>query len=439
MARQTEYEDAIETSNASGGIKFLPKDYVDEFNSHFEKSDEQEQFEKFFDEMNESNDYAKITVYRVPVNDRMKPISRKLAFLFEVEVTELTFSQICSKIRDEYGSGLFRIAMRDEKGSFLKQRTIAIEAPEREKDAPESSNTVIAAVTRAMRDQSDQMQAIYERMNHRQPSFDFEKIINLMVPLATVLSTLGVTFKREPQKSTTEMLQEFAQIKELFDGGNDSGESNIFSLLEKSVTSFGPALAQAVALGQERGQVNADGKVQRQLSSNPEQSKVDNNEAAAMKPQLEFVLSQAQMNNEPVTVADFLIDNIAESEQITDEGIEQIITFLKLPDCFKRCVAVTPGFEKFPDWFASWQGAMVDGLEALFTDDENSPLTDDKKPGQNGDNVTRHDSLAEKVPDAASNVNANPERASGHKGNAEPDAENSPPVEKVPDAPATDA
>lgn len=318
----------------------------------------------------------------------------------------------------------------------MKQRTIAVEAPATDKEPAGSENSVIAAMTRAMREQSQQIEAMYERMNHRQPQFDFEKIISLMVPLATVLSTLGISFKREPQKSTTEMLQEFAQIKELFSNESDSGESNIYSLIEKSVTSFAPALAHAVALGQQRGQVNPDGKVQRQLTGGqppqPEQPTMDS-ETQAMKPQLEFVLSQAQMNNEPVTVADFLIDNIAESEQVTDEAIEQIITFLKLPDCFARCVTVVPGFEKYPTWFGTWQGAMIDGLEGLFTDDENSTLTGEEKGGQNGGT-----SKPGNVSDAASNANADTERASGDQSDAKHHAADSTPMEKEPESKATD-
>ena len=79
---------------------------------------EAEEFEKFKSEMLESEGYAKITVSRQPTDSGGRPIGRKLYQCFECGIDDYTFSQLCSRIRDEYGTGIYRIQGRDSDGKI---------------------------------------------------------------------------------------------------------------------------------------------------------------------------------------------------------------------------------------------------------------------------------------------------------------------------------
>lgn len=419
----------------AGKTYVLPADYKQQFDEAFnEDDDEAREFSKFFDEMAESNDYAKITVYRVPVNDKGALTSRKLAYLFDFALGEMTYSQMSSKIRDDYGSGVYRVQIRDQGGQLMKQRTVNVEAPKNAETKPVGDN-LVNQIAYLLNQQSERTDSMLERMRPAQSEISIDKILAWGTAAATILSTLGFTFKAKPEKTIIETAQELATLKGLF-SGDEGGESNFFSLMEKTVTSFGPAFAQAIALGQDRGQVSADGTIRRRLSApeNLQGAKMDSN-VLQMKPQLEFILTQAQMNNSPPTVADFMIDNISESDKITDEQIEAIIVALQDKNCYGQCVAVVPGFREFPEWFDAWRMAMITGLEGIFDSDGNETLTGVESSVQDSaESLTETNSATD-----AGHAHGNSGGSGRDKNDADDHAANRPAMEKESVTPAVDS
>ena len=406
-------------------VRILPAAYGEEFNSHFrEETEDEKEFKKFFDEMQQSNDYAKIGVYRVPTDNQGRPRGKQLAFMFEVQVGELTYTQLCSRVRDEYGSGTFRFQIRDEHGSFVKSKTITIEAP-KNADAAPTAASMVQQVSAAMQEQSRSIEEMLSR--NRPPSgINLKEILSYVVPAATALAALGITFKRESPKSTLDTLKEFQLMKEIFMPSENDGDSNIFSLLEKTVVNFGPAFAQAIATGAER----RPEVLRPQLPRPPNPVKSENDamqtQVESMKPQLEILAQQAQLKTKPEAIANFFIDSINDSDEITDEQIDAIETFLNLPDCFQRCVAVVPALSEHSAWFARWQATMLDGLD----ESENSELTDESKPMHDPSTIVLGSDNAQ----AASDINGNPERNAGHAGDAANNVADSEGLEKEPTA-----
>jgi hypothetical protein len=425
MARLTnEEKESAET------VTLLPRSYATEFANDFEKTEEEKEFSKFFDEMSQSNDYAKIGAYRVPTDNLGRPSGRKLAYLFEVLAGELTYTQLCSRIRDDHGSGTYRIQVRDEQNVLRKNQTISIEAP-KNAETPNSAANMVQQISTAMQEQSRSIEEMLSR-NRPQSNFNLKEILSYVAPVAAGLAALGITFKREPQKSTLDMLKEFALIKELFSSNDGDGESNLYSLLEKTVVNFGPAFAQAVAASNEhrpeamRPQLPRP-PVQMQPEHDPMQQQVE-----SMKPQLEILAQQAHMKTDALMVAEFFLDSISNSEEITDEQIDGIEQFLNFPDCFRRCVSVVPALADYSAWFATWQDAMIKGLADMLSEDESetSGLTDESAKSQDaGTIVPEADNAA-----TASDIDGNSERHGGNAGDTQYNVATRQGLEKEPTA-----
>ena len=94
-----------------------------------EKSEEEIDFDLFRDEMRDSDTYAKITVSRQPTDRKGRPIGKKLFQMFECGIDDYTFSQLVGRIRDDYGTGIYRIQGRGSDGQFKFNKSIGVEAP----------------------------------------------------------------------------------------------------------------------------------------------------------------------------------------------------------------------------------------------------------------------------------------------------------------------
>ena len=416
MARRTGDDITdTETRRVAGQTYVLPANYAREFDTAFGDDDEEaKEFADFFDEMVEANDYAKVTVYRVPVNEKGTLTSRKLSYLFDFSLGEMSYSQMSAKIRDDYGTGVYRVQMRDAKGQMLKQRTVSVEAPKNADPKPAAENNLVSSIAYAMERQNEQMQRMFESFGNQRPSFDFKEVIGYVVPIATALGALGISFKSKPEKSLTETLAEIAAIKELFSNNDEGGESNFFSMMETTLKSFGPAFAQAIAMGQNSAaKPGAPAALPNPNRPDPMQEKIKE-----MKPQLDFVLMQVKTGATASTVADFFVDNLLANEAVSDAEIDAIEQFLELPDCFRRCVAVVPEWANYAQWFEAWRVAMLKGLQETEADDA----------GENPD-LTKSGESLDTLPDATSDLNANSERASGDARDAAHHASASAPME----------
>ncbi len=90
-------------------ILYSPVDIDDaEFqNLHEQQTEEEIDFEKFRDEMRESNEYAKLTITRQPTTSDGRPGAKKGVFLFECGFDEYSFSQLCGKLRHPHVTRCF--------------------------------------------------------------------------------------------------------------------------------------------------------------------------------------------------------------------------------------------------------------------------------------------------------------------------------------------
>ncbi len=332
-----------------------------------EKSEEEIDFEKFRDEMRESNEYAKITVYRQPMTGDFQRGAKKLVFLFECGVDEFSFSQICGKLRDEYGSGTYRIQARDENSKMKLNRAIQIEAPIQEKEPGGNvtpAGELIDRMAYAMNENTERTERMLSRMMPQTNPMGM--LTEMATAMATIMGQFGAN--NNPPKTLLDQLTEYKMMQELFSGGNGSGgESNLFSLLTETVKSFGPALGMAIATQQEKGAIPMTGPVQAMLSP-PEQEKTElSKELESMRPQIEFLLRQAKEGATAENVVTAIFPGIPE------KSYESIEAFLQRENCLDLCAQVDPEVNKWRAWFTQWRDLMLARLDEIFSEAEAEP------------------------------------------------------------------
>ena len=330
-----------------------------------EKTEEELDFEKFREEMRESNEYAKITVYRQPMTGDNQRGAKKLVFLFECGVDEFSFSQICGKLRDEYGSGTYRIQARDEKSKMTMNRAIQIAAPIQEKDGSENRQTpageLIDRMAVAMNDNTERTERMLSRMMPQTNPMGM--LTEMATAMATIMGQFGAG--KEKPKTLMEQLTEYKMMQELFNSdGGSGGESNLFSLLTETVKSFGPALGMAIATQQESGAIPMTGPVQAMLSP-PEQEKPElSKELEGMRPQIDFFLAQAKQGATAEAVVNAVWPGIPE------QSYESIETFLQQENCLDLCAQVNAEVNTWRAWFGQWRDLMLDKFDAFYAEPE---------------------------------------------------------------------
>lgn len=354
-------------------VLFQPIDPDDILDGQYQefKTEEEIEFEQFRDEMRESNEYAKVTVYRQPMTGDNQPGAKKLVFLFECGIDEFSFSQICGKLRDDYGSGTYRIQARNDKGKMQMNRAVTIEAPQIEndgKDHPTPAGVIIDRFSAAMDANTERTERMLARMMPQ------TNPMAMMTEMATAMATIMGTFQtQQPQQKTMlDQLTEFKMLQELFSGGDSGGgaESNLFSLLTETVKSFGPAIGLAIAAQQKTGAIPTSGPIQAALPNPEKEATFDDGkntlskELESMRPQITFLLAQAKQGATAENVVNAIWPGIPE------KSYESIEAFLQQENCLDLCAQVDAEVNKWRAWFGQWRDLMLNKIEAFFGESE---------------------------------------------------------------------
>ncbi len=351
-------------------VVFTPIDMQDADDAEYidNKTEEEIEFEKFRDEMRDSTDYAKYTVSRQPTDAGGRPIGRKAMQMFECGIDDYTFSQLVARIRDDYGTGLYKIIARKANGHYAFQQTIGIEAPLSDKqDNPQgnAAGEILDTFSLAMERQQDRIEKLIDRISGPRSGGDaFDQMTKMMGAMGAMMGAIGLN--PQPPKSLVDQLTEWKMLKELFDhdGNGAGGEANMYSLLTETVKNFGPLLGAAIAAQTETGAIPLSGPV-RALPNPAAPAPVESTltaELEAMRPQINFLVGQAKLGAKPEDVAAAIMPGIPEA------ALESIEAFLQKPDCIEICITVNAEVNAFRPWLEQWRQAMLGRLAEMFED-----------------------------------------------------------------------
>jgi len=360
----------VNQEDKDNAVYVLPAGYSE---TEFELSEEQLAFDQFKSEAQDNDTYAKMLISRVPMNKHGQRGSQKLMFLFSCGVEDYTFDQLLSKLRDEYGSGFYKIQGRNEKGQLKLNKTVAVEAPITDTDtakADSGNGAVIESVSQLLQRHTEQMQNMVPNAN---PT---GSMLEMMQGIAAIMGAMGVHPPQPPPppKTLIEQLTEFKMLKELMSGDGDSGESgdaNIYSLLGKTVDAFGGPLMAALAQGQQAGQIDENGIATPQALPSPEtptevdKVKEDEQHKLYMRKQIHILLQNAKTGIPAKQFALIVVSNTPEEQE------DALWEFISAENCIDQMVALEPAAEAFREWLNELRTEVIN----LMSEPEDEDLT----------------------------------------------------------------
>lgn len=360
-----------------GAVYVLPAGYQE---GDYEMSEEEQAFNQFKDEARDNENYSKIVVSRVPMNKHSQRGGQKLIFLFECGVDEYTYSQLLSHIRDEYGSGFYKVQARNELGQLKLNKTVVVEAP-RADTAHASANTgsgnILANFSAALREHSERTENMFREFMPQGQANSLDQFTQIMGAMGAMFKAIGFNPQGQtPEKPKTlmEQLTEFKMVKELFekDGSGGDSEDNLYTVLGKTLDAFGGPIAAALAAGSQSGQLDNNGVVRKALP-NPKESAsmLSDPKYDALRKNVGILLKNAQMKIPPTAFAQVLVANTPPEQE------DALWEFISNENCVDEIVRLEPKAEVHRAWLEALREAVLD----LMTEPDDDDEDDDKQPG----------------------------------------------------------
>jgi len=319
--------------------------------------------------------------------------------MFECGIDDYTFSQLVARIRDDYGTGIYKITARKSDGTYGFQQTIGIEAPLSDREtnpAAGAAGELIDTFSLAMERQQARIEALIEKVGGPRTGGDaFEQMTQMLTAMGGIMGAMGVT-PQQP-KSMVDQLTEWTMLKDLLgDGDSDGGgDANLYSLLTATVQNFGPLLGAAITSQTAAGAIPAAGPIRPALPQPaPEVTRESlSPELEAMRGQINFLVSQAKLGAKASDVAAAIFPGIP------PDSLESIEAFLQKPDCIDVCAQVNAEVNSYRTWLQDWREAMLARLGEVLEDaPDEIPGNVDLGDADNDDEIIGPDTLTPAAP-----------------------------------------
>jgi len=339
-------------------------EYLDKPGEGEEPSDEELAFVNFQTEFAESDSYAKITVYRQPTGPGNRPGQKKLVFLFECGIDEFTYSQLLSRLRDEYGSGTYRLQARMSDGQMKFNRAVEIEksptSPMAKRD-PESVAELMKGFQEMMAAQAERTEQLIGRFRTEpaKPALDpmqamagtmalFTQMLAAMTPLMAGRASGG--------DDLLGSLEKLAKIKELFGGFGDGGgsETNFYDVVGRTLETLKPIIPLALAKAQGLGAPPV--MIDQHISATPAQPEPVPM-ASPIKRQVDMLVAQAAAGADPTALAGTILNMTPEDK------LDELHAFISKPDVVDTMASVNSGVNLHRAFFETLRTALLAGTE----------------------------------------------------------------------------
>lgn len=357
-------------------VLYSPVDISDAEYTDFQPDEKMEsenaEFEAFKAEMHDAQDNAKITVGKKHTDSRGRPLGKHTFECFECGIDDYTFSQLCTRIREDFGSGLYQVLGRDSKGKFKFRKTVGVQAPVSTEVATTDNSNVGALIDKfsdAMERQAMRTEQLFSRVAGPQTGGDaFDQMTKMMAAMGGMMGAMGIQ-PQQPQapKTLIEQLTEFKLLKELMGDAseNGGGDANLYSLLGETVKAFGGPIAAAIAQGADNGQLNPEGVARLpapEMENPTELQKAKDMEAhkLAMRKNIHILIQNAKTGIPPEAFALILINNTPPEKE------DDLWNFISADNCVDEIIAIEPAAEAYRKWFDDLKIEVVN----LMTEDE---------------------------------------------------------------------
>lgn len=299
--------------------------------------------------------------------------ANNIAFLFKTTPTEMRGGEIMEKLRDSYGSGDYRVHVR-EGHRIVGNKGFSVEAaavPETPA-AKDNSGDMMAMMMTQMNNQQALMITAIEAFGNRTPPPAPDPAAQQLA-MVQILATLKeiATPAQPPQADdgVERLIQGITLAQKL---GNKEGETNTSDLLMEGMRQFAPAIAQATQTGLAHQQAAQGAPGAPQLAppgpggpgapgqpQTPEQQAMF--EQTLLRTQLKFLVKNAQEGRNPELYAELLLDQVGE---------EKLLGFIGDENAMEKLIALVPEVETVRPWFERMRVVILE-LTAPENADDN--------------------------------------------------------------------
>ncbi len=329
---------------------------------------------------------------------------KNLSFLFRTNPDEMTGGEIMERCRDNYGTGDYRVHIRDG-ARIVKNAPFSVEAKKEPDPATAQSNSNMELIA-IMQSSNDRMMAMFQttmaafaevfKGNQNQtPAIDPVAMQQSMIQSVAALK--GMSEPKDDSKSGIDMfVQGITLAKDI--AGKD-GETNSSDILVKALEMFGGPMAdmaKANLAGQNQPALTAP-----QTAPNPMAPPQPTGDAQAdadaqkeyemgmqkliLQQQLGFLLRQAAADKDPELYAELLLDQA---------GVEKVLAFVGQENALDQLIALNPDVANYRGWFENLRAAILE-LTGPEPAGENESISGDVIPAGETDAIsdsanTRH-------------------------------------------------
>lgn len=291
---------------------------------------------------------------------------RNLSFLFRTNPDEMTGGEVMERCRDNYGTGDYRVHIRD--GSRLvKNAPFSVEAKKEPDPAQVASNSNLEMMTMMQGFLASQQQMFGQTMQafaevfkggqNQQPAIDPVAMQQSMIQSVAALKTMS-----EPKDETKGAVDMFIQgITLAKDLSPKDGETNSSDILVKALEMFGGPMAEMaksnlnaptapglpspnpMAPPQPTGDPQADADAQKEYEMGLQKMMLNQ--------QLNFLLRQAAANKNPELYAELLLDQAGE---------ERVLAFVGQENALDQLIALNSEVENHRIWFEALRASILE-------------------------------------------------------------------------------
>ena len=290
---------------------------------------------------------------------------KTLSFLFRTSPDEMSGGEIMERTRDLYGSGDYRVHIR-QRSRIVHNRPFSVEEVRKPDPAtqPPPGTIGVAEILAVMQAQQDRtlqmftqtMQSFGEALRGgNQPAFNpIEMQTALMQSLAALKQ---MTEKPDDSQGAVQMLiQGLTLAKDL---QPRDGETNTSDILLKALDTFGPTIAAASSRGAPAPGQSAPGlpgpngqpQLDDQARKDAEAERAKNMQQVALRQQLAWLIKQAAAGKNPDLYAELLLDQIGETA---------VLEFVGKPDALDRLIALDGNVALYKPWFEALKAAILE-------------------------------------------------------------------------------
>lgn len=325
---------------------------------------------------------------------------KNLSFLFRTNPDEMTGGEIMERCRDNYGTGDYRVHIRDG-ARIVKNAPFSVEAKKEPDPATTAGNSNLELVA-IMQSSNDRMLTMFQTTmaafaeafkGNQQPQQTFDPIAAQASLMQQLVALKSMSEPKDQTKSAVDMfVQGISLAKDL---SPKDGETNSSDILVKALEMFGGPMAEMAKtnLGAQNApglpapmgapnpmappqptgdpQVDADAKKEYEMGL----------QKMVLNQQLNFLLRQAAANKDPELYAELLLDQAGE---------ERVLAFVGQENAIDQLIELNGEVASHRVWFEALRRSI---LELTAPDDagENEGISGEIIPATEPDAISDTD------------------------------------------------